>query len=78
VGSVPSTAGTTLKSGVDLKNGNRTMNILLIVVIIIAIILAITGGIVASIHWLLWVGIVVLVIAVIIWLVRVLTGRRRV
>jgi hypothetical protein len=54
------------------------MNILFLVIIIIAIILAITGGFVASIHWLLWVGIVVLVIAVIFWLIRVLTGSRKV
>jgi hypothetical protein len=54
------------------------MNILLIVIAIIAIILLFTGGFVASIHWLLWVGIVLLVIAVIVWLVRLLTGSRRV
>jgi hypothetical protein len=54
------------------------MNILLIVIAIIAVILLFTGGFVASIHWLLWVGIVLLVIAVIVWLVRMLTGSRRV
>jgi hypothetical protein len=54
------------------------VNILLLVIIIVAIILAVTGGFVASIHWLLWVGIVILVIAAIVWLVRVLTGSRRV
>ena len=54
------------------------MNILLIVVAIIAIILLLTGGLVQSLNFLLWIGIVVLVIAVIIFLVRVLTGRRRV
>lgn len=57
---------------------DRTVNILLLVIIIIAIILAVTGGFVASIHWLLWVGIVVLVVAAIVWLVRALTGSRRV
>ena len=52
------------------------MNILLIVVAIIAVILLFTGGFVQSLNFLLWVGIVLLVIAVIIWLVRMLTGSR--
>ena len=51
------------------------MNILLIV---IAVILLFTGGFVQSLNFLLWVGIVLLVIAVIIWLVRMLTGSRKV
>ena len=54
------------------------MNILLVIIAVIAIILLITGGIGASIHWLLWVGVVLLIIAVVVWLVRLLTGRRRV
>jgi hypothetical protein len=54
------------------------MNILLIVIAIIAIILLLTGGLVQSLNFLLWIGIVVLVIAVILFLVRLLTGRRRV
>lgn len=52
------------------------MNILLIVVIIIAVILAITGGLVSSLQFLLWVGIVLAVIAVIVWILRSMTGRR--
>ncbi|GAA1441840.1 hypothetical protein GCM10009617_12280 [Leifsonia poae] len=55
-----------------------TMNILLIVIAIIAIILLLTGGFVSSLNFLLWVGIVLLVIAVVVWLVRMLTGSRRV
>jgi hypothetical protein len=54
------------------------MNIFLIIIAIIAVILLFTGGFVASIHWLLWVGLVILIIAVIVWLVRYLTGSRRV
>ncbi|MFF1573167.1 hypothetical protein ACFVWR_10495 [Leifsonia sp. NPDC058292] len=54
------------------------MNILLIVIAIIAIILLLTGGFVQSLNFLLWVGIVLLVLAVIVWLVRMLTGSRRV
>jgi hypothetical protein len=54
------------------------MNILLIVIAVIAIILLLTGGFVSSLNFLLWVGIVLLVLAVIVFLVRVLTGNRRV
>jgi hypothetical protein len=54
------------------------MNILLIIIAIIAIILLLTGGFVQSLNFLLWVGIVLLVIAVIVWLVRMMTGSRRV
>jgi len=54
------------------------MNILLIIIAIIAIILLLTGGFVQSLNFLLWVGITLLVLAVIVWLVRLLTGSRRV
>ncbi|MFE6256927.1 hypothetical protein [Agromyces sp. NPDC057865] len=54
------------------------MNILLIIVAIVAIILLFTGGFVQSLNFLLWVGIVLLAIAVIVWLVRMLTGNRSV
>jgi hypothetical protein len=54
------------------------MNILFIIIIIVAIVLAITGGLVSSVNFLLWVGIVLLVLAVIAWLIRSLTGRSRV
>ncbi|MEI5583430.1 MULTISPECIES: hypothetical protein [unclassified Agromyces] len=54
------------------------MNILLIIVAVIAIILLFTGGLVESLQFLLWVGIVLLVLAVIVWLVRMLTGNKRV
>ena len=52
------------------------MNILLLVVAIIAIALLITGGIGSSLHFLLWVGAVLLLLAVIVALVRFITGRR--
>jgi hypothetical protein len=54
------------------------MNILLIIVAVIAIILLFTGGLVESLQFLLWVGIVLLVLAVIVWLVRMLTGNKSV
>jgi hypothetical protein len=55
-----------------------TMSTLVIIVAIIAVILLFTGGFVPSLNFLLWVGIVLLVIAAIVWLVRYLGGRSRV
>jgi hypothetical protein len=54
------------------------MNALLVIVAIVAVILLFTGGFVQSLNFLLWVGIVLLVIAAIVWLVRMLGGRSRV
>jgi len=54
----------------------NTMNMLLIVVAIIAIVLLLTGGFVQSLNFLLWVGVILLVIAVIAFLVRSMSGRR--
>ena len=53
------------------------MNILLIIVVIIAVILLFTGGFVSAVNWLLWVGIVLLLLASIAWIIRALTGSRR-
>lgn len=52
------------------------MNILLIIIVVVAVILLITGGLVQSLNFLLWVGIVLAIIAIIVFLVRALTGRR--
>ncbi len=54
------------------------MNLLFIIIIIVAVVLAVTGGLVSSVNFLLWVGIVLLILAVIAWLIRSLTGRSRV
>lgn len=51
------------------------MNPLLIIIAVIAIILAITGGLVQSLNFLLWVGLVLLALAVIAWLIRAISGR---
>jgi hypothetical protein len=56
----------------------RDMNILLVVVAIIAIILLVTGGFVQSLNFLLWVGVVLLVLAIIAWLLRVVTGKKNI
>jgi len=52
------------------------MNILLVIIAIIAIILLFTGGFVQSLNFLIWIGIVLAVIAVIVFLLRVISGRR--
>jgi hypothetical protein len=57
---------------------NIIMNILLAVLAVIAVILLFTGGFVPTLNFLLWVGIVLLVIAVIVWLARMISGRRTV
>lgn len=54
------------------------MNILLLIVAIVAIVFLFTGGFVSALNWLLWVGIILLVFAVIVWLVRMISGRRSV
>lgn len=51
------------------------VNILFIIIAVVAIILAITGGRVQSLNFLLWVGLILLALAVIAWLIRALTGR---
>ncbi|HLU62968.1 MAG TPA: hypothetical protein VKY66_00430 [Protaetiibacter sp.] len=52
------------------------MNALGIILAIIAIILLFTGGFVEALNFLLWVGIVLLVIAAIVFLMRFISGRR--
>ena len=52
------------------------MNLLLAIVAVVAVVLLITGGFASSLNFLLWVGLVLLVIAAIVWLVRYLGGRR--
>jgi hypothetical protein len=54
----------------------RELNALLIIVAIIAVILLITGGVGSSLHFLLWIGGILLVLAIIVFLIRALTGRR--
>ncbi|WP_166789118.1 MULTISPECIES: hypothetical protein [Cryobacterium] len=53
------------------------MNLLLIIIAIIAVGLLITGGLVQSLNFLLWVGIVLAVIAIIVWLVQFISGRSK-
>jgi len=52
------------------------MNILIAIIAIVAVILLLTGGLVSSLNFLLWVGLVLAIIAVIIFIIRMITGRR--
>ncbi len=52
------------------------MNALVIVIAVIAVILLITGGLGSALHFLLWIGAVLLVIAIIVFLLRFITNRR--
>jgi hypothetical protein len=54
------------------------MNLLVIIIAVVAVVLLITGGLVESLQFLLWVGIVLAVIAVIVFLLRSISGRRKV
>lgn len=54
------------------------MNPLLIIIAIVAVVLLFTGGFVESLSFLIWVGIVLLVIAVIMFLIRSISGRKSV
>ena len=54
------------------------MNVLFVIVAIIAIVLLITGGFVQSLNFMLWVGVVLLILAVIAFLFRMISGRRSV
>lgn len=52
------------------------MNAFLVILFIVAVIVLIFGGFIASIKLLLWVGLIVAILAVIAWVLRMLTGRR--
>ena len=54
------------------------MNIAALIIILVAIVLAITGGLWEAANWLIWVAVVLAVIAVIMFLLRSISGRNRV
>lgn len=55
----------------------EAMNILLTIILIAAVVLLIVGGLVEAVRFLLWVGLILVIIAVIVWALRVIAGRRR-
>ena len=54
------------------------MNLAALIIIIVAVVLAITGGIWQAANWLIWVAIVLAVLALIMFLLRLITGRSKV
>ena len=52
------------------------MNALVVIIAVVAIILLITGGVAHTLSFLLYIGGILLVIAIIVFLVRFITGRR--
>ncbi len=53
------------------------MTIAAIIIFIIAILLLISGGIWSAVSWLIWVAIALAVVAIIVFLLRFITGRTR-
>lgn len=66
----------TLMAVLPAESKGPIMNPLLVVVAVVAVILLFTGGLVPSLNFLLWVGVILLVIAVIMFFVRSMSGRR--
>ena len=62
--------------GVAWETKGCPVNLLLALVAIVAVVLLVTGGIASSLNFLIWVGLVLLVIALIVWLTRTISGRR--
>jgi quinol-cytochrome oxidoreductase complex cytochrome b subunit len=58
------------------RSKENTMNLLLIIVIVAAIVLAIVGGLVEALQFLLWAGIVLAIVAILFWVFRMISGRR--
>ena len=56
----------------------ENMSNLFILLIVIAVILLFIGGFVEAVKFLLWIGIILLIIGVIGWLFRYISGRRTV
>ena len=54
------------------------MPILLIILAVVAVVLLLTGGLIHALNFLLWIGIILLVLAVIAFLIRSISGRNRV
>ncbi|MEV8150855.1 hypothetical protein AB0O52_22240 [Arthrobacter sp. NPDC080073] len=52
------------------------MNTLLIIAGVVAIVLLLVGGFSQAVSWLLWVGVVLLIVAAIGWLLTFMSGRR--
>ena len=54
----------------------ESMNLLFTIILIVGIVLLIVGGVVEAVRFLLWVGIILAILALILWLLRSVTGKR--
>ncbi|HEU0256773.1 MAG TPA: hypothetical protein VFQ96_02925 [Microbacteriaceae bacterium] len=54
------------------------MNFFLVVIAVVAVILLFAGGLIAVVKWLFWVGVVLALVAIIVWLLRLIRGSRSV
>jgi hypothetical protein len=63
-------------SKIPLERNVLTMNTLLIIAGVVAIVLLLVGGFTEALSWLLWVGVILLVVAAIGWLLSFMSGRR--
>lgn len=54
-----------------------SMNILFWIIVIIAVVLLVVGGVVEAVRFLLWIGIALVLIAVIAWAIRKIAGNKR-
>lgn len=52
------------------------MNSLVLIIALIAVVMLFVGGFVQAVQWLLWVGVVLLIISAIVWLMRYISGRK--
>jgi hypothetical protein len=52
------------------------MSLPLLIIVIIAVVLLVTGGVIQSLNFLLWVGVALLVIAIIAFLMRSISSKR--
>jgi hypothetical protein len=52
------------------------MSLPVLIIVIIAVVLHVTGGVVQSLNFLLWVGVVLLIVAVIAFLLRTISGKK--
>jgi hypothetical protein len=75
---VPTGTGPRHPSGISNETEIPSMNILALVIIIVAVVLLITGGFVQSLQFLLWIGLILAAIAVVLFLVRAVSGRNKV
>ncbi|WP_213815313.1 hypothetical protein [Glaciihabitans sp. dw_435] len=52
------------------------MNLLFIILAVVAVVLLFTGGFVHALNFLLWIGVILLVVAIIAFIFRAISGRR--